>query len=93
MKQDRGQPTLRNAPLSNSPYIIFRQDGASPLYVAAKNGHVDVVKALIVSRSGVQAKAKVSRAEREGAVATAGETVKGNEESRQSRAHATNSQV
>jgi hypothetical protein len=44
---------------------MSRQDGGSPIFVAARSGHVEVVKALIASRADVQGKVIVSSAERE----------------------------
>jgi hypothetical protein len=43
---------------------MSRQDGGSPIFVAARSGHVEVVKALIASRADVQGKVIVSSAER-----------------------------
>ncbi len=32
---------------------VLQTDGASPLYVASQNGHVEVVRALVVARADV----------------------------------------
>ena len=45
---------------------MSRQDGCSPLFIAAYKGHVEAVKALIASRADVQTTENVSSAEREG---------------------------
>jgi ankyrin repeat protein len=45
---------------------MSRQYGWSPIHIATYNGYIEVVSALISSGADVQAKTKVSRAEREG---------------------------
>ena len=41
-------------------FCVHAQDGATPLYVAALNGHVEVATLLVIRGAVVNAKAKVS---------------------------------
>jgi hypothetical protein len=53
-----GQARSLSPALSPASLCLYWQDGASPVYIALKNGHVDVVRLLIGARADIHARTK-----------------------------------